>query len=85
MVQGDPKQSTDSTESIFILLPTICGLMGTNGDYWGPVGTKFHGEYVGKTIDIIPCVSKRSHDLPLTTPYYNLHLCSNIHEALRIK
>ena len=29
--------------------------MGTNGDYWGLMGTKFHGDYyTGKTIDVIP-------------------------------
>ena len=34
-----PKQTT---ESIFMLLPTI---LGTNGDKWGLMGTKFHGDY----------------------------------------
>ena len=37
-----PKQTT---ESIFIFLPTI---LGTNGDKWGLIetfGTKFHGDY----------------------------------------
>ena len=34
-----PKQKT---ESIFILLPII---LGTNGDKWGLMGTKFHGYY----------------------------------------
>ena len=34
-----PKQTT---ESIFIRLPTI---LGTNGDFWGLMGTNFHGDY----------------------------------------
>ena len=37
--------------------------MGTNGDYWG---LNFMGA-TGKTIDVIPQVSKSSHYLPLVT------------------
>ena len=35
-------KSSQATDSIFILLPTI---LGTNGDCWGLMGTKFHGDY----------------------------------------
>ena len=39
--------------------------MGTNGDFWGLMGTKFYGDYrSSKTIDVIPQVPKSSHYLP---------------------
>ena len=41
--------------------------MGTNGDYWGLMGTKFHDFMgtTGKSIDVILQVAKSSHYLHL--------------------
>ena len=42
--------------------------MGTNGDYWGLKGTINFMGTTGKTVDVIPQVSKSSHYLPHIAP-----------------